>query len=157
MHWAAHGHTAAEVVATRADATKPNMGLTSWTGARPRRADAIVAKNYLTEEEIEALNRIVSAYLEFAELQASNRRTMHMADWISKLDDFLTLSEREILRHAGSISHETAAQKAQHELELYDAARARLPSPVEAHFDKAVREVEVLAKRRPAKRRKGTP
>jgi hypothetical protein len=156
MHWAAHGHTAAEVVATRADAAKPNMGLTSWTGPRPRRADAVVAKNYLAAEEIEALNRIVSAYLEFAELQASNRRPMHMADWITKLDDFLKLSEREILRHAGSVSHEAAVQKAEHELERYEAERARLPSPVEVHFDKAVREVEVVAKRRPAKRRKAT-
>jgi hypothetical protein len=93
MHWAAHGHTAAEVVAARADGAKPNMGLTSWTGATPKKTDAVVAKNYLAADELEALNRIVTAYLEFAELQALGRKPMHMADWIAKLDDFLRLSE----------------------------------------------------------------
>jgi hypothetical protein len=100
MHWAAHGHTAAEVIAERADASKPHMGLTSWTGPLPRKADASVAKNYLNAEEVEALNRIVNAYLEFAELQALNRKAMYMADWISKLDDYLRLSERAVLSHA---------------------------------------------------------
>ncbi len=103
MHWAAHGHTAAEIVHSRADAGQPNMGLTTWTGARPRKTDVGIAKNYLQADEIDALNRIVTAYLEFAELQALNRRAMHMADWIAKLDDFLRLSDREILDHAGKI------------------------------------------------------
>ncbi len=89
MHWAAHGHTAAEVIAQRADAGKPHMGMTTWTGRRPRRTDAGVAKNYLAQEEIETLNLIVSAYLDFAELQARNRRPMVMRDWIVKLDEFL--------------------------------------------------------------------
>jgi len=97
MHWAAHGHTAAEVIAARADAKQPNMGLTTWTGAALRKADVTVAKNYLAAEELEALNRIVAAYLEFAELQALGRKPMYMADWIAKLDEFLRLSEREIL------------------------------------------------------------
>jgi len=97
MHWAVHGQTAAEVVAARADASQPNMGLTSWVGERPRKADAAIAKNYLREEELAALNRIVMAYIEFAELQALDRKPMYMADWIRKLDDFLKLSEREIL------------------------------------------------------------
>ncbi len=97
MHWAAHGHTAAEVIHQRADASQPNMGLTSWSGDRPRKTDVGIAKNYLNQEEIEALNLIVSAYLDFAELQARSRRPMHMADWIAKLDDFLRLSDRDIL------------------------------------------------------------
>ena len=106
MHWAAHGHTAAEIIAGRADAGKPLMGLTSWTGAKPRRSDVEVAKNYLTAEELDTLNRIVSMYLDFAELQALNRKPMYMRDWIAKLDDFLRVSERDILTHAGRVSHE---------------------------------------------------
>jgi hypothetical protein len=86
MHWAALGHTAAEVIARRADSTKPNMGLTTWTGERPRRTDVAFAKNYLTHEEIETLNLIVSAYLDFAELQARSRKPMTMRDWIGRLD-----------------------------------------------------------------------
>ncbi len=101
MHWGAHGHTAAEIIHRRADSTKPNMGLTTWAGDKPRKSDVSVAKNYLAAEEIDALNRIVTAYLEFAELQAMSRRAMHMADWIAKLDDFLRLSDRQILTHAG--------------------------------------------------------
>jgi hypothetical protein len=155
MHYAAHGQTAAEVIATRADASQPNMGLTSWTGPRPRRADAAVAKNYLGPDELETLNRIVTSYLEFAELQAMNRRPMHMADWVKKLDEFLTLSERGVLRGAGSVSHETAAEKAQREFEQFAAAQAALPSPVEDHFTAAVRDIEALARRRP--RKKGPP
>jgi len=92
MHWAAHGHTAGEIVASRADASKPNMSLTSWIGGKPSRTDVEVAKNYLSHEELDILNRIVTMYLEFAELQALNRKPMHMRDWISKLDDFLRLS-----------------------------------------------------------------
>ena len=112
VHWAAHGQTAAEVIATRADATKQNMGLTSWTGEVPRKAEAAIAKNYLAADELEALNRIVNAYLEFAELQALNRKPMYMGDWVAKLDDFLRLSERKILRHAGKVSHDDAVTTA---------------------------------------------
>ena len=101
MHWAAHGHTAAEIISRRVDAAKPNLGLTSWSGSRPRKEDIAIAKNYLAAEELEALNRIVTAYLEFAELQARNRKAMYMRDWIAKLDDFLRLSEHNILTHAG--------------------------------------------------------
>jgi len=111
MHWAAHGHTAAEIVRVRADATQPNMGLTTWKNAPAglvRKGDVAVAKNYLTQEEIESLNLVVSAYLDFAELQARSHRPMHMADWITKLDDFLRLSERDVLNHAGKISHQLA-------------------------------------------------
>ena len=155
MHWAAHGHTAAEIVAMRADATRPNMGLTSWTGEVPRKADVAVAKNYLGADELEALNRIVTAYLEFAELQALNRKPMYMADWIAKLDDFLQLSERQILRHAGRISHEEAAAKAELEYDRFASERAALPAPVERHFEAAVRDVKQLeAARRAPKPRK---
>jgi hypothetical protein len=149
MHWAAHGQTAAEVVAARADAEKPNMGLTSWAGDVPRRDDAAIAKNYLAGEEIEALNRIVSAYLELAELQALNRKPMYMADWIAKLDDFLRLSDREILRHAGTVSHEAAVAKAEHEFDRFTAQQKALPSPAEKDFEEARSEVERLAKLRP--------
>lgn len=104
MHSAAHAHTAPEVIARRADSSQPNMGLTSWSGKQSHKADAVVAKNYLDAEELEALTRIFTAYLEFAELQAMNRKTMHMADWIAKLDDFLRLSNRDVLDHAGKVS-----------------------------------------------------
>jgi hypothetical protein len=144
MHWAAHGHTAAEVIASRANASRPNMGLTSWSGARPSKQDVGVAKNYLREKELEALNRIVSFYLDFAELQALNRRSMHMQDWIAKLDDFLRLSERDILTHAGRISHEAALAKAQAEYEKFHAIEADQPSPVERHFREALEQAKQL-------------
>jgi len=108
MHWASHGHTAAEIISQRADAEKPNMGLTAWSGNRPRRGDVSVAKNYLQADEIAILNRMVTAYLELAELQALNRKPMHMRDWIARLDDFLKMTGREILSHAGTVSHEDA-------------------------------------------------
>ncbi|MCE9575761.1 MAG: virulence RhuM family protein [Deltaproteobacteria bacterium] len=149
MHWAAHGQTAAEVITARADAAKPNMGLTSWAGSAPRKADARVAKNYLAADELDALNRIVTVYLEFAELQALNRRPMTMADWIAKLDDFLRLSERKILTHAGSVSHDAAMAQAELEFDRLASARAALPSPVEQHFDEAIHKVKVLDKQRP--------
>ncbi len=157
MHWAAHGQTAAEVVHRRADATKPNMGLTHWSGDRPRRADVAVAKNYLREEEIASLNLIVSAYLDFAELQASNRRPMAMRDWIAKLDDFLRLSEREILTHAGKISHDSAVEKAGAEFEKFTRAIASLPQPVDAHFEEAIKQTKVLTKRSPESKATGRP
>ena len=152
MHWAAHGHTAAELIAERADADKPNMGLTTFPGARPRKADAMVAKNYLEPGEVAALNKIVGAYLEFAELQATNRRPMYMADWVEKLDGFLRLSEREVLDCAaaltGSITREDAEAKVAAEYALFNSARdARpLPAPVDEHFDEVIRQVVLLEK-----------
>lgn len=154
MHWAAHGHTAAEIVHKRADARQPNMGLTSWSGDKPRKTDVSIAKNYLSAEEIDALNRIVTAYLEFAELQAMNRQTMHMADWISKLDDFLRLSDRDILSHAGRISHEAAKEKAELQYETYRAQQSALPQPVDEDFDKTLyelKQIEQEAKKIPKK------
>lgn len=145
MHWAAHGHTAAEIVAGRADASRPNMGLTSWKNAphgRVRKADVSIAKNYLTHEEIQALNLIVSAYLDFAELQARSHKPMHMADWIAKLDDFLKLSDRDILTHAGKVSHETAELHAQAQFDQYEQQRRALEAAEPgSDFDKAVKRL----------------
>lgn len=168
MHWAAHGHTAAEIVHRRADASQPNMGLTAWTGDRPRKTDVGIAKNYLNQEEIEALNLIVSAYLDFAELQARSRRQMHMADWISKLDDFLRLSDRDILTHAGRISHEDAVTKAEIEFEKYREVQASLPQPVDQHFEQSLDELKRIehqktpkpkkeTKKKPAKKKRKPP
>ena len=144
MHWSAHGQTAAEIIHRRADASKPNMGLTTWAGAQPRKADVTVAKNYLNEEELDALNRIVTAYLEFAELQALTRKPMTMADWITKLDDFLRLSDRDILTHAGTISHDQAKTLAEAEYDRYRQERAALPQPVDEHFDQALDELSKI-------------
>lgn len=161
LHWAAHGHTAAEIIATRADATKPNMGLSSWTGAAPRRSDVTIAKNYLTLEEVEALNGVVSAYLEFAELQAKNRRVMTMRDWIAKLNSFLTLADKDVLTSAGKISHDLAVERANTQYESFRKHQARLPSPAERDFEAAVAETKQLEEtvkrtRGTARNRKGT-
>jgi hypothetical protein len=152
MHWAAHGHTAAEIVAARADASQPHMGLTSWTGSRPTQADAETAKNYLGREELDTLNRIVSIYLDFAELQALSRKPMTMRNWITKLDEFLRISERDILTHAGGVTHEEALQKARVEYEKYRKEMLEAPSAVERHFVAAMQEVKLLDKRRVPRR-----
>lgn len=144
MHWAAHGHTAAEIIAKRADASKPLMGLTSHAGKKPKRADVTVAKNYLDEDELDTLNRIVSFYLEFAELQAKNRRAMHMKDWVSKLDDFLRLSERDILTHAGKISNEAALEHANAEFDKFKKQQLAEKSAVEVHFETSLKKLEQL-------------
>jgi hypothetical protein len=141
MHWAAHGQTAAEVVYQRSDAEKENMGLTSWSGNMPTKKEAAIAKNYLTSEELDILNRIVSSYLEFAELQALQRKPMYMKDWAAKLDDFLKLTGRELLDHAGTVSHEQALAKAQVEYEKHRAWRINQPSPVEVDFEQAIRRL----------------
>jgi hypothetical protein len=141
MHWAAHGQTAAEVIHGRADASKQNMGMTNWVGTKPSRDEAVVAKNYLTPEELDVLNRIVAAYLEFAELQALNRKPMYMKDWIVKLDDYLRLSDRDILTHVGTVSHEEAVRKAELEFEKYRQQQLALPSPVEKDFEAAVKKL----------------
>lgn len=148
MHWAAHGRTAAEVIAQRADAGRPHMGLTTWQGSHPRKADAEVAKNYLAVNELDTLNRIVTLYLDFAELQAANRRAMTMADWIRKLDDFLRVSERDILTHAGKVSNDAALKKAHLEYEKYRQALLNTPSAVEKHFAQAISKVKQLAKKK---------
>jgi len=146
MHWAAHGHTAAEIIAGRADAGKPHMGLTSWTGTKPTQPDVEIAKNYLTAEELDTLNRIVSMYLDFAELQALNRKPMYMRDWIAKLDEFLKVSERDILTHSGRVSHEEALEKARAEYAKFRKQLLEELSPVERHFMEAVQQVKQLEK-----------
>ena len=156
IHWAAHGHTAAEIVVARANAGKPNIGLTSWTGSKPTLADAEIAKNYLTHDELDTLNRIVSIYLDFAELQALNRKPMYMRNWIAKLDEFLRISERDILTHAGGVGHEEAVEKARAEYEKYRVLHAGEPSPVEQHFVKAVNEVKALEKIKKPRKKKRT-
>ena len=134
MHYSVHGHTAAEIVYERADAEKDFMGLTSWTGALPKRTDAEIAKNYLSSDELDTLNRIVSLYLDFAELQAKSHKPMYMKDWIQKLDDFLKLSGKELLSHAGKISAELAKQKADMEYDKFKERTVYSLSPVEIHF-----------------------
>ncbi len=119
LHWAITGQTAAEIVHTRADHAKPNMGLTNWRGARVRKEDVGIAKNYLAEPELAALNNLVEQYLLFAEGQAMRRIPMHMPDWIAKLDGFLKLNERGILTNAGQISHDLAVQHAEGEYESF--------------------------------------
>ena len=138
MHYAVHGHTAAEIIVKRADSRKPLMGLTSFKGNYITTQDTKVAKNYLTESELKQLNLIVSMYLDFAELQAANGRLMKMADWIVKLDEFLKLSERELLTNAGCISAEEAAQKAEEEFGKYrkEGEKNRV-----SDFDKAVKKL----------------
>jgi len=153
MHWATHGNTAAEIVHARADASRPNMGMTNWLSEKPRKDEAAIAKNYLTPEELDVLNRIVNLYLEFAELQALNRKPMTMQDWIAKLDEYLRLSEREILQHAGKISHEEALQKAELEFEKYHAGQLAQTSRVERDFEKAVKKLPAKAPRK----KLGTP
>ena len=134
MHYSVHGHTAAEIIYSRADANKDFMGLTSWTGALPKRKDAEYAKNYLNEDELDTLNRIVSLYLDFAELQAKNHNPMYMKDWIQKLDGFLQLSGKELLTHAGSISAQVAKMKADEEYDSFKKRAQQQLSPVEIHF-----------------------
>jgi len=142
MHWATHGHTAAEVIHKRADATQPLMGLrTTRPGKIIRREDVSVAKNYLSEEELQTLNRIVSLYIEFAELQALDRKPMTMRQWIEKLDDFLKISGRELLDHAGHISAETARAKAEHEYERYRALADAEPRPVDVDFERVAKQL----------------
>jgi hypothetical protein len=155
MHWACHGHTAAEVIHQRADAGKPYMGLkTTRPGGIVRKEDVSVVKNYLTDDELHALNRIVTAYIEFAELQALRRKVMTMRDWIAKLDDFLKLSEHELLEHAGTISADAARAKAEQEYDSYRALINAQQRPVDRDFEQAVKQLEKLPKPKKTRIRK---
>lgn len=144
MHWATHGHTAAELIYERADAGRPNMGITNYPGNKLLRRDVEIAKNYLTKDELNILNRIVSAYLEVAEIQALNRQPMTMQDWIARLHQFLTMTGHELLTHAGKISHEIALKKAHGEYEKYCLNEINKPSEVEKHFIEAEREFKQI-------------
>ena len=139
-----HGHTAAEIVVKRADSQKPLMGLTSFKGNYITSQDVKIAKNYLSEKELNQLNLIVSMYLDFAELQATNGRLMKMSDWVEKLDQFLKLSERKLLANAGSISAEQAAQKAEEEFGNYRKERGK---NYISDFDKIIKKLGMEERR----------
>ena len=134
MHYSVHGHTAAEIIYERADAQKDFMGLTTWAGAMPTKPEAEIAKNYLTHEEVKSLNRIVSLYLDFAEMQAEEHRPMYMKDWINILDDFLRISRKDILTHAGKVSAKLAKEKADNEYDKFKERTQNNLSAVEIHF-----------------------
>ena len=152
MHWATHGHTTAEVIAERANAAKPFMGLqTTRPGGIVRKDDVGIAKNYLTEDELQVLNRIVNLYIEYAELQALERKAMTMQDWITKLDEFLKISGRKVPEHAGKISADSARAKAEMEYARYRALLETQPQRVDAEFEKAVKELKKLPKPRKPK------
>ena len=157
LHFAIHGRTAAEVIKGRADAVQPHMGLTTWKNAPHgpiRKADVTVAKNYLSQPEIAELNRVVTMYLDFAEDQARRKKPMHMAEWVQRLDAFLQFNERNILTHAGAVSHQLAEEHAHAQFEQYDAERRRLEATQpSSDFDRAVEDVKQLeAGAAPAKR-----
>lgn len=149
MHWAITGKTAAEIIAQRADNSKPNMGLTNWRGTKPRKQDVGIAKNYLKENELEALNNLVEQYLIFATGQAMRRIPMYMKDWIVKLHGFLKLNDRNILDHAGKISHQLAIDKAEKE---YDKFNAKQQNNIESDFDKAVKKLSPLSSEKKKKK-----
>ncbi len=144
IHWAITGQTAAEIVHERVDAAKPNLGLTNWRGTVVRKHDVVIAKNYLSEPELEALNNLVEQYLIFAQGQAMRRVPMRMVDWIEKLNGFLTLNDRDILTHAGRISHEMAQAKAELEYDKFKALAASAPRPVDADFEQVTKDLKKL-------------
>lgn len=151
MHWAAHGQTAAEVIYNRISAEKPKLGLTSVKGEKPTKQEIQFAKNYLSEEELNVLNRMVTAYLEVAELQALNRKPMYMQDWVARLDDFLRMTGNEVLTHAGNISHKMALQKAEIEFEKYKTQKMDAVTKVEQDF---VNFIDQTAKQLEGKKKK---
>lgn len=133
LHFAIHGHTAAELIHKRADASKKNMGLTTWQGDKVRKSDVTVAKNYLTEDELDELNHIVTMYLDYAELQAKRKKPMYMKDWIGRLDAFLEFNEQDILTNAGKISREVANKLAEEQYDIFH--QKRLTHPEKDDFD----------------------
>jgi hypothetical protein len=159
MHWATHGHTAAEIIHGRVDAGKPFMGLlTTRPGGVVRKDDVSVAKNYLTEDELQVLNRIVNLYIEYAELQALERKPMTMQDWITKLDEFLKISGRQLLDHAGKISADAAREKAELEYARYRALLDSQPQRVDIDFETAAKELKALPRsKRPKKLKPSNP
>lgn len=142
MHYAAHGSTAAEIVHERVDSTKVNVGMTNFSGTKPTKKEVSIAKNYLTSDELDTLNRLVTSYLEFAELQAKRRKPMKMIDWVEKLDDFLKLSDFEVLQHKGKISHKQALEKANSAYEAYKKEHINQKSKIEIDFEKSIAKLE---------------
>jgi hypothetical protein len=141
MHWAITGQTAAELITARADSSKPHMGLTSWRGAKVRKEDVAIAKNYLDADELAALNNLVEQYLVFATGQAMRRIPMKMADWITKLDSFLNINDRDILTHAGKISHELALAHAEGQYESFNRQRLTGDTVVSDDFEKTLQQL----------------
>ena len=141
LHWAITGQTAAEIVRARADASQPNMGLTTWRGVAIRKRDVGIAKNYLTEDELRALNNLVEQYLVFAEGQAMRRIPMTMVDWLGKLDGFLSLNDRDILKDAGTVSHDLALARAEAEYNKFHAVGIADSDRQQSDFDRAIREL----------------
>ena len=144
MHWAAHKHTAAEIIFERADSDKQNMGLTSWNGKQIKKTDVEIAKNYLSEKELDALNKIVTAYLDIAEVRALDHEPMYMKDWLETIDDYLKMTRREILSTAGRISHEQALDKAHEEYKKFKAKERDQISLVEKHFLESIGELDKI-------------
>lgn len=151
MHWAITGETAAEIIHTRADSNQPYMGLTNWRGGKVRKADVSIAKNYLNADELAALNNLVEQYLVFAEGQAMRRVPMTMNDWIAKLHGFLTINDRDILSHAGKISHEVAKAFAELEYVNFNKTQVAQADQLESDFD---RSVKLLPNPKQAKQKK---
>ena len=154
LHWAITGQTAAEIIRTRADNSQPNMGLTSWRGDKVRKEDLTIAKNYLTELELAALNNLAEQYLVFAEGQAMRRIPMHMQDWIAKLDGFLSLNERGILDNAGLISHELATQHAEQEYDSFHQQLLAENATRPDDFEKSIKALPTVKPRKTNKRNK---
>lgn len=148
MHFAAHGHTAAEIIYLRADSAKDNMGLTVFKGNHPRKDEVTVAKNYLDEKELNILNRITSAYLEFAELQAIRQVPMTMKDWIIKLDDFIKMTGTELLENSGTISKLEAENKALAEYAKYKETTKDELSEVEKHFIESIKQTQKILEKK---------
>lgn len=144
MHWAVHGHTAAEILVNRADSNKDFMGLTNFDGVYPTLLEASIAKNYLTEKELDILNRIVSMYLDYAELQAMEEKTMTMSDWANELNHFLLMNRKDILKDSGAISHKVALEHVKKEYDKYKERVINAPSEVELHYLKSIKELELL-------------
>lgn len=144
MHWAAHKHTAAEVIYQRANAEKEHMGLTSWQGKFIKRADVEVAKKYLNKDELDALNKIVTAYLDIAEIHALNHEPMYMKDWLETIDDYLKMTRRDILKTKGTVTHKQALEKAHSEYEKYKKKEENRISVVEQHFIESISKLEKL-------------
>ena len=148
LHFAITGKTAAEIIKERADSSKPNMGLTSWRkgpNGKILQSDVVIAKNYLTKEELDYLNRIVSMYLDYAEMQAIKRQPMYMKDWVKKLDAFLKFNEEEILTNAGKVTHEVAESLARTELKKYKIIQDR---KYVSDFDKEIEELKKIEKKK---------
>jgi len=151
MHWASHGETAAETVYKRVDSSKKYVGLTNFKGEIPTKKEVEIAKNYLSEDELNILNRMVTAFLEIAEIQALNRTPMYMADWIKQLDTFLKMTNKNILQHSGTITHQKAIEKAHSEYEVYKEKIKNRISAVEKDFIKQLEETSKKLKQKDKK------